>query len=414
MEQELLHIVVDMERSGVTLNVPLVKEFTQKLETEVEQLVSSIYTDVGHEFNISSPKQVGEVLFEEKHLPAKKKTKGGTYSTDERILRELIGVDPVVDKILRYRELTKLISTYLKPLPDFVNPKTGRIHAIFNQLGAVTGRFSSQNPNMQNIPLNDVQGIYLRKAFVAAPGTVWFAFDYSQQELRLLAELSGEEHMKQAFIEKEDIHARTAAEIFGIKPNKITKEQRKVGKTINFGIVYGMSAFGLSDRMKIPKARALEFIETYFGRYPKVKKYYDSLLARARADGYVETIMGRRRSAFDLNSSNYQLRQAVEREIMNFPLQGSAADIIKLAMVKVAPLLKKYPVRLLLQVHDELIFEYETSLSMKALEKDPQCLDFVREVRQTMLGIVQLDVPFEVEVEVGTDWTSMKKFNYVQ
>ncbi len=408
MEQKLIPVIVDMERTGITLDVSLMQTYEQKLANLIDSVVKAIYADVGHEFNIASPKQVGQVLFEEKGLQTRKKTKTGSYSTDERTLRDLIGVDPVVEKILNYRELTKLQSTYIKPLPTLVNPVTQRIHAQFNQVGAVTGRFSSQYPNMQNIPLGDIGGINMREAFVAGPGTVFVALDYSQQELRLLAELSKEENMQAAFQSGQDIHARTAAEIFGLKIEEVTKEQRKIGKTVNFGVVYGISAFGLADRLKIEQKKAAEFIKKYFERYPKVRKYYDDLIANAKRDGYVETILGRRRSTADLNSSNFMLRQATEREVMNFPLQGSAADVIKTAMCEVAKYIDNYPAKLLLQVHDELIFEYTSDLDIEELQRDGKLLDFVRNVRQTMLDVVQLTVPLEVEAEIGLNWANMQ------
>jgi DNA polymerase-1 len=408
MEQGLVPVIVDMERTGITLDVEKMHDYEQKLANLIDEIVKSIYDDVGHEFNIGSPKQVGQVLFEEKGLSARKKTKTGSYSTDERTLRDLIGVDPVIEKILQYRELTKLQSTYIKPLPTLVNPDTGRVHAQFNQVGAVTGRFSSQYPNMQNIPLGDIGGINMREAFVAAPGTVFVALDYSQQELRLLAELSKEENMQAAFQSGQDIHARTAAEIFDLDIDEVTKEQRKIGKTVNFGVVYGISAFGLADRLKIDQRKAAEFIVKYFERYPNVKRYYDNLISNAKQDGYVETILGRRRSTADLHSSHFALRQATEREVMNYPLQGSAADIIKTAMCEVSKYLDKYPAKLILQVHDELIFEYHTDLDLKALAKDKNFLDFVRNVRQTMLSVIKLTVPLEVEAEIGLDWANMQ------
>ncbi|MCA9379265.1 DNA polymerase I, partial [Candidatus Dojkabacteria bacterium] len=271
LEQSLAKVVVQMERNGIRLDAKLAGKYTDELEKGLAALEKSIYADVGHEFNISSPKQVGEVLFVEKSLPSGKKTKSGSYSTDERILKGLVAADPVVEKILDYRELAKLLSTYLRPLPRSVNAGTGRVHGEFNQLGAVTGRFSSKNPNLQNIPLGEIAGVNMRDAFVCDPGHVLLAFDYSQQELRFLAELSGEENMQQAFQQNQDIHARTAAEIFEIPLAEVTGEQRKVGKTVNFGVVYGISAYGLSDRLKIDPRKAADFIDKYFARYPKVK-----------------------------------------------------------------------------------------------------------------------------------------------
>jgi len=408
LEQKLLPIVVQMERNGISLNVDQVAVDQDMLELVVNDIEQEIYDDVGHEFNVSSPKQVGEVLFEERGLPAGKKTKTGSYSTDERILSELVGADPVVGKILKYRELSKLLSTYLRPLPQLVNPKTNRIHASFNQIGAVTGRFSSNNPNMQNIPLGEIAGVNMRASFIPEPGHVFVALDYSQQELRLLAELSGEVNMKQAFREGQDIHATTAAQIFNKEIDEIDKEQRKVGKTINFGVVYGMSAFGFADRLKVDPTEAAKFIDTYFAKYPKVQDYFDEILEKAKVEGSIETLLGRKRGALGLKSPNYHVRKSTEREVMNFPLQGSAADIIKMAMVEVEPILKDYPVKLVLQVHDELIFEYKIDGELDELMKDKKFAKFVEEVRERMLKVIKLDVPLEVGTEVGRNWGELQ------
>ncbi len=410
VEQKLVPVIVQMERNGIVLDVEQTNKDHDTLSAAIDKIQAEIFEDVGHEFNISSPSQVGDVLFEEKGLPSGKKTKSGKYSTDERTLREILDVDPIVGMILGYRELTKLLSTYVKPLPTQVNPKTGRIHAVFNQLGALTGRFSSKNPNMQNIPLGEVEGVNMRKAFVAPEGSMFVAFDYSQQELRLLAELSGEDNMRDAFTSGTDIHAKTAAEIFDIKVEDVDKEKRKVGKTINFGIVYGMSAFGFADRLKVDQATALEFITKYFNRYPNVQKYFDSLIEKATEDGYVETIMGRRRSTIGLKSPNYMLRKATEREVMNFPLQGSAADIIKMAMIGVSRILENYPAKMILQVHDELIFEYKTSLKVEDLIKDKTFKEFAKDVEQKMLEVIKLKVPLGVGVELGESWGDLEDY----
>ncbi len=411
MEIKLIPVIVEMERAGIVLDTELMDGFENILEKAIEATKDAIYLDVGHEFNISSPKQVAEILFVEKALQGGKKTKGGAFSTDERILRDLVAADPVVEKILQYRELTKLQSTYVKPLPTLVNPITGRIHASFNQLGALTGRFSSQYPNMQNIPLSDVAGVNLRDAFIAPVGSLFVSFDYSQQELRLLAELSGEENMTEAFRNGEDIHARTAAEIFEVDLGKVTKEQRTIAKTVNFGVIYGISAFGLSDRLKIDPKKAAGFIDKYFARYPRVREYYDKLIAAARENNYVETILGRRRMTYDLSSNIYQLRQATEREVMNFPLQGSAADLIKLAMLEIQPMVQDTAAKLILQVHDELIFEYKTPYDADKLMQDEEFVAFVRKIRQTMLSVIKLNVPLDVGVDVGHSWGKMSEIN---
>lgn len=407
-EQSLLKVVCQMERAGIGLDVKKLANFSQAISAEIQKTEQSIYATVGHEFNISSPKQVGEVLFGEKGLPAGKKTKTGSFATDERTLRNLVGADPVVEQILTYRELTKLLSTYLSPLPTSVNNSTGRIHGTFNQIGAVTGRFSSINPNMQNLPLGEVAGVNVREAFVAKQGATLVSFDYSQQELRLLAELSKDVNMLAAFRSGEDIHRRTAAEMFDVPLDKVTPEQRKVGKTVNFGIIYGMSGFGLADRLKIGNQRANEYVKLYFERYPKVREYYDKLLKDAREKGYVESILGRRRDTSGLGSSNYMLRQATEREVMNYPLQASAADIIKLGMLRVAKFMHEFPVKMVLQIHDELIFEYD--LDLDSAKKDPAFNEFVTKARHSMLAVVNLNVPLEVGVEIGRDLADTAEF----
>lgn len=409
LEMSLIPVVVQMERNGIVLDKQVAQGYQKQVEQGIDKLVEEIYTDVGHEFNISSPKQVGEVLFEEKGLPPVKKTKSGNYSTDERSLKTLISVDPVIEKILQYRELTKLLSTYIKPLPKLVNPETGKIHAVFNQMGAITGRFSSKNPNMQNIPLGETAGVNMRDAFTASEGHVLVAMDYSQQELRLLALLSGEENMLRAFKEGMDIHAVTASEIFEVPLEKVDKEMRKAGKTINFGIVYGISAFGLSDRLKIDQKKAGSFIKKYFDRYPKVREYYDSLIARAKEEGYVSTLFGRKRHTADLHSRNYIVRQATEREVMNFPLQGTAADLTKQAMLACAPELAKFGARMVLQVHDELVFEYPFAQPITQLQENKKFREFVEVISSKMLGKKKLEVPLDVGVEIGTKWGSLEE-----
>lgn len=410
LENSLVPVIVDMEQAGITMDKELLETYQEKLIKLITKKEADIYYSVGHEFNIASPKQVGQVLFEEISLPGLRKTKTGGYSTDERTLKELTGAHPVVQQILDYRELTKLLSTYVKPLPQLINPETHRLHTNYKQMGAVTGRFASLNPNLQNIPLGEVEGINMRASFVAAPNTMLVAFDYSQQELRLLAEFSKEENMLAAFKSGIDIHAATASEMFDIPVKEVTKEQRKIGKTINFGVVYGISAFGLADRLKIDNRKAAGFIQKYFETYPKIKEYYTQLLDNAKATGYVATILGRRRNARDLVSANAKLRQAVEREVQNFPLQGSAADIIKSAMVALWPKLAAYPVKMLLQVHDELVFEYQID-SAAAVKADKTFHKFIDEIRNTMLDVVTTQVPFEVGVEYGQDWANMQDWS---
>lgn len=409
LENKLIPVIVRMERNGVVLDKQLIQKYAEILDKKIDETKDSIYKDVGHEFNIGSPKQVGQVLFEEKGLPVVKKTKSGSYSTDERSLKTILDADPVVQKILDYREYTKLLSTYVKPLPALVNNKTGRIHAVFNQMGAITGRFSSQNPNMQNIPVGKTAGIVMRDVFKAGEGAYLVALDYSQQELRLLAELSGEENMLAAFKNGKDIHAVAASEIFGIPLGEVTKDKRRIGKTINFGIVYGISPFGLADRLKISQKEAKDYIEKYFDRYPKVREYYDALIKQAKEEGFVSTIYGRKRHTAELNSRNYALRQATERESMNYPLQGSAADLTKLAMLKVSGITSKYEAKMLLQVHDELIFEYKYDGSVESMQNDGDFKSFIKEVKLAMLTNDKLKVPLAIGVDVGKRWGQMQE-----
>lgn len=404
LESEVLNTVVSMEREGISLDLEFFKNTEEKLTLERDNLQKEIYKDAGHEFNISSPKQVGEVLFVEKSLPAMKKTKGGSFSTDERTLRNLVGVDPIIDNILKFRETEKILGTYVKSIPLYLNPNTQRVHAIFDQLGAVSGRFSSKNPNMQNIPKGEVVGIDIRDGFVSAEGSYLVSFDYSQQELRILAALSNEKIMMDSFNNDYDIHKITAAEIFGIPESEVTPAQRDKGKTINFSIIYGISSFGLSDRMKISRDEATTFISKYYEKYTSVKDFMNQVWAEARQTGYVETILGRRRYSQTINSNNRNLRAAAERETFNLVIQGSAADIMKVAMNSFDDVLKKYSANLLLQIHDEFLFE------IKAKSKEDKHLqEFIKEVKEIMVGAYDIGVKYKVEASVGKIWGEMEK-----
>jgi DNA polymerase I len=413
LEMRLLPVVVSMERRGISIDVSKLSEFKSQLQDLIEKLVAKVYHEVGHEFNIGSPKQVGQVLFEERGLPAPKKTKTGGYSTDERTLRDFMGADPVVEMILSYRELTKLLSTYVDSLPTYVYGPTNKIHSRMDQMGAVTGRFASKDPNLQNLPAEPIQGVDLRAGFVASPGKIFVSFDYSQQELRLLAEFSGEENMRKAFTSGEDIHLRTASRVLGIPMDKLTREQRKIGKTINFGIVYGMSAFGMADRLKIPPKQAAEFIEKYFAEFSGVKKYFETTINDARKSGLIRTFLGRKKNTAGLNAPNFQLRAALEREVINYPLQGGAAEVIKMAMVQMAPIEKQFDAAMILQIHDELLFEYPAD-SISDVQNSDKFIDFVSKVRQTMLSVVNMKVPFEVGVSIGTDLANLTDFEYAK
>lgn len=404
IEFKVLKVVIGMERNGIKAD----KEFFTKLEAELqkdkESLQQEIYKNAGHEFNIGSPKQVGEILFVEKSLPALKKTKGGSFSTDERSLRDLIGVDPIIENILKYRELDKILTTYVKALPLYINDSTKRIHSIFDQLGAISGRFASKNPNLQNIPKGEVLGTNIRDGFISEEDSYFISFDYSQQELRILAALSGEDVMIDSFNNEKDIHRITATEIFNITDDEVDSAKRDQGKTINFSIIYGISAFGLSDRMKIPREQATLFINRYFEKYTKVRGFMDAVLEEAKKNGYVETVLGRRRYSNTINSSNRNLRQAAEREMFNLVIQGTAADIMKLCMDSFAEITKKYSANLLLQIHDEFLFEVKTSDP-----KSEQVANFVKEIKEVMVNVYDLGVKYKVEASIGKRWGKMER-----
>lgn len=411
VEQGTSKVLAQMELSGIKVDDAQLNKFGAELESKLAELQSGIFADVGHEFNIASPKQVGEVLFGERGLPGGRKNKSGGYSTNERVLKDLVA-DPVVEKILSFREVSKLLSTYVRPMPSYINPVTSRIHGNFNQLGAITGRFSSDRPNLQNIPIRDELGQSIRKAFVAEEGRVLVSFDYSQQELRILAHLAKEEKLLHAFATDQDVHTITAADLFGIKPEAVDSQQRRVGKTVNYGIVYGMGAYGLADRLKIPPKQATEFVKTYYERYPTIKAYFDNLIANASKEEFVYTIMGRPRSTAMLKADNFMVREAARREIMNFPLQGSAADFMKVAMVSVGDVIKDSPAQLVLQIHDELLFEYD--LGGKSIADTTQSAEFhnfTKNVYNAMLNAANLSVPLEVEAKLGLNWLSMDQIN---
>jgi DNA polymerase-1 len=403
VEKPLVGVLIKLERNGIKLDSKFLMEFAKELGTKITRLEEEIYDIAGQTFNISSPKQLSEILFDKLQLPKGKKTKTGGYSTNERILNNYVNDYPIVAKILEYRELFKLKSTYTNTLIAQINEKTGRIHTSFNQTIVATGRLSSTNPNLQNIPTSTELGQEIRKAFIAEKNKILISFDYSQQELRLLAHLSKEPKLMEAFVNNIDIHAATASQLFNMPVVKVTKEQRRIGKTVNFGVIYGISAFGLGDRLKIPTEEAQSFIDTFFAGYPRVKVYFEQLKAEARNNGYVESLLGRRRSANMLNSPNYQLRQAAEREIINFPLQGSAADIMKIAMVKCNELVdKRYAdfAKMVLQVHDELIFEVEDG-------KEELLTEFQNEIKYLMIKAVKLTVPVVVDSKSGLNWSEL-------
>ena len=396
LEMKILPILTQMELTGIHLDSSILNEYNEELTRNLGLVEQNIYKEVGHEFNIASPKQLQTVLFEERHLKPSKKTKTG-YSTDTTVLEELAYLDPVPKMILEYRELAKLQSTYVQTLPEMAD-KNGRIHTDFVQTGTATGRLSCREPNLQNIPVRSDAGRKIRSAFTAPEGKVLISADYSQIELVVLAHLSGDENMCKAFTEGTDVHKATAALIYGVTPEEVTPEMRRTAKTINFGVIYGMSAFSLAKDLGISRTQAQNFIDMYFQKYNKVNSFMTDIIANAESTGYVQTISGRRRPIMNINSLNKIEKSGAERMAKNTPIQGSAADIVKQAMIKVTQALKETnnPTRLLLQVHDELIFECpDDSTTIKKT---------ISLIKENMENAVNLNVPLRVSIEYGKNW----------
>lgn len=397
IEMPLMPVLARMERNGVVLDTDTLKEVENDFTVRLQTLEKDIYELAGHEFTINSPRQVGEVLFGELKLSEKvKKTKSGQYSTSEEVLRDLHSKHPIVQKILDYRGLKKLLSTYVEALPKLINPVTGHIHTSFNQAVTATGRLSSSNPNLQNIPVRGEDGREIRKAFIPEEGEIFFSADYSQIELRIMAHLSGDEHMIEAFNAGHDVHAATAARIFHKDIKDISKDERRKAKTANFGIIYGISAFGLAERMDVSRTEAKELIDSYFEMYPKIKDYISKAVDTAREKGYIETEFGRRRYLPDINSRNSVVRGYAERNAVNAPIQGTAADIIKIAMIRVQQRLdaESCKARMMLQVHDELNF----SVPVDEFDK------VKRIVIEEMQGAYKMSVPLEADCGEGKNW----------
>ncbi|MEO2057862.1 MAG: DNA polymerase, partial [Thermoleophilia bacterium] len=399
VEMPLVGVLVAMENAGVGIDVGRLATTRTAVRAEIDDLSSRIHDLAGGPFTIDSPKQLAEVLFDRLGLPAGRKGKTG-YSTDRRVLRDLADRHEIVPLVMRYRELVKLDSTYLAALPDLVDPADGRIHTTFNQTVAETGRLSSVNPNLQNIPVRTEAGREIRDAFVPAPGTVLMSFDYSQVELRILAHCSGEPALRQAFAEGSDVHAATASEVFGVPVDDMPREVRDRAKAVNFGIIYGISDFGLSEQLGIPRSEAREYIDAYLARYPRVGEFVAQTIAQATEDGYVTTLLGRRRDIPELRGRTQQQRQLGERLAVNTVIQGSAADIIKVAMIRAANALAAEPTaaRLVLQIHDELL-----------VECPPEDADGVQQaIADAMTGAYGLNPPLAVDVGVGDTWLQAK------
>ena len=398
VELPLVEVLTEMECEGINLDTPFLNTLSKGLASDILALEKLIFEAAGESFNLASPKQLGPILFEKLKLVDKpKKTKTGQYSTAEDVLSSLAKEHPIVSNILDWRSLQKLQNTYVEALPKEINPKTGRVHTIYNQAVAATGRLSSNNPNLQNIPIRTQRGQQVRKAFIPRDNNhVLMAADYSQIELRIIAALSKDEGMLSAFQNNEDIHSATAAKVFNVPLESVTREQRSNAKTVNFGIIYGVSAFGLSQQTDLTRAESKALIETYYTTYPKLSAYIQDQIDFARDHGYVATVLGRRRYLKDINSQNAIVRGAAERNAVNAPIQGSAADIIKLAMIAIQKRLtqENWKSKMLLQVHDELVFDVPKT-EVDALKSM---------VKSEMENAFKLDVPLVVDIGIGTNW----------
>ena len=398
IEIPMINVLSEMETEGIKIDTSYLEKLDKEFEEDLEKLKKEIFKKSGEEFNLNSPKQLGEILFDKLKLVSKpKKTKTGQYSTSEEVLSSLANDHKIIEDILEWRSLDKLQNTYVKSLPNEVSSLTNRVHSSFNQTVTTTGRLSSNNPNLQNIPIRTVNGQKIRRAFIPRGSDyILMAADYSQIELRVIASMSNEKNMIDAFVNNQDIHTMTASKIYNVDPENVTREQRGNAKTVNFGIIYGVSAFGLSQQTDLNRSESKVMIDNYFINYPGLKKYMSDQIDFARNNGYVETIMGRRRYLQNINSQNNMLRSSSERNAINAPIQGSAADIIKIAMININSELKKQSLKskMLLQVHDELVFDVHKS------EKD-QIKDIVK---NTMESAVKLKVPLKIDLEFGKNW----------
>jgi DNA polymerase-1 len=403
IEMPLVSVLAHIELNGVAVDTGTLREMADSLTVDIRRIEEEIYASVGHEFNIGSPKQLSDILFEELHLPKTRRLKTGGHSTDAQSLEGLRGLHPLVDHIYDYRELTKLKSTYLDTLPFLVHPRTRRIHTDFNQTGAATGRLSSSNPNLQNIPVRTALGEKIRRAFIArdaGPDPQLLSADYSQIELRIMAHITGDPNLVNAFLADEDIHAATASQVFGVPLSEVTSDMRRRAKVFNFGVLYGLSEFGLSVREKISREEAANFIRTYFEKYPGIQTYVAETVRKVRDLGYAETLFGRRRYIPEINSTNFNVRNAAERAAINMPVQGTAADIIKIAMNRLDAEMQRREMRSLmtLQIHDELIFECPG--------------DELEDIRRLCLDIMpkslEMRVPLKVDTKTGKNWGEMQ------
>jgi DNA polymerase-1 len=392
----LVEVLIDIEQTGVLIDDAMLKKQGAEVDKQLSAIETAIYQQAGEVFNLSSPKQIQAILFDKLELPVRRKTPKGQPSTAEDVLEELAADYEIPALLLEHRSLNKLMSTYIDKLPQEINPRTGRVHTSYQQAVASTGRLSSTSPNLQNIPIRTAEGRRIREAFVAADGCKILALDYSQIELRIMAHLSADESLLNAFARGLDVHRSTAAEVFEAGLEEVSAEQRRAAKAINFGLIYGMSAFGLGKQLNIGRNEAQQYVDTYFERYPGVKRYMEETKQLAREQGYVETVFGRRLYLPDINARNGNVRQYAERTAINAPMQGTAADIIKRAMIKVqAWLVEREPrCKMIMQVHDELVFEV-------AAGEVESCRAIIAAL---MTGAAELSVDLEVDAGVGSNW----------
>jgi DNA polymerase-1 len=401
VELPLVPVLAQMERAGVAIDVPYLQKLSRELADRLGEIEAKAYEVVGHQFNINSPAQLGDVLYKELKLPQSRRTRTGQASTGAEVLEELRGVHPIVDLVLEHRQLQKLKSTYVDSLPLMVNPDTERVHTSFNQTVAATGRLSSTDPNLQNIPIRTELGKRVRCAFVTgSPDTCLLSADYSQIELRVLAHVTRDPTLVEAFAKGQDIHAATAAEVLDVPIQDVTSDQRRLAKVVNFGVLYGMSEYGLSQQSGLPPEQAGQFIKRYFDEFGTVKAYQDNVLREAEQRGYVTTLLERRRYIPELTSKIYAVRQAGYRQAINHPIQGTASDIVKIAMIRVQRLIDEHfpSTLMMLQVHDELLFE---------IPRD-DLIPFAHELRPIMRDAMQLSVPLDVELRAGNNWEELK------
>jgi DNA polymerase-1 len=396
IEMPTSRVLRKMERNGVLIDGELLRVQSGQIATRLIQLEAEAYMLAGGEFNLGSPKQIGQIFFEKLQLPVVKKTPSGAPSTDEEVLQKLAEDYPLPKILLEHRGLSKLKSTYTDKLPRMVNAKTGRVHTNYAQAVAVTGRLSSNEPNLQNIPVRTAEGRRIREAFIAPPGSKIVSADYSQIELRIMAHISGDPSLMRSFAEGEDVHRATASEIFGVTPIEVSSDQRRIAKVINFGLIYGMSAFGLASNIGISRDAAKLYIDRYFQRYPGVANYMDETRSRAKRDGFVETVFGRRLWLPEINGGSGPRRQGAERAAINAPMQGTAADLIKLSMIAVQDWLEasKVEAKMIMQVHDELVLEVPEAELPEVRKRLPEL----------RCGVAKLKVPLVAEVGVGNNW----------